>query len=280
MRTRRFIIASALAAASAPGAFAQAGLEARLAEIERPLRGRMGVAWLGPSGEVRASQRGDERFLMCSTFKVFLAAAVLRAGKTGALRWTADDLISNSPVLAAQPQGGAMERRELCRAAVTMSDNTAANLLLSDIGGPLALTDYVRSLGDQVTRHDRMELELNIREFADDVRDTSTPLAFVRTLRRVIGGGGLPAVEAGQLAHWMIETQNQPNRLRAGLPRDWEVGVKPGTNTDYACNDVGFFTRPGGQRQFLAVFIHAPDVPHARREAAIADVARAVAAAA
>ena len=45
---------------------------------------------------------------------------------------------------------------ELCKAAITLSDNTAGNLLLASIGGPKGFTDFARSLGDKMTRLDRI----------------------------------------------------------------------------------------------------------------------------
>ncbi len=74
-----------------------------------------------------------------------------------------------------------MTVRELCSAAITMSDNTAANLFLTTIGGPKELTAFAQH-GDRVTRLDRWEPELN-EAIPNDERDTTMPAAMATTLR-------------------------------------------------------------------------------------------------
>jgi beta-lactamase class A len=287
MLTRRVLIASSLALAAAP-AFAAAPFRNRVADIEGHLGGRIGATWLGPGGGTWSGYRQEERFLMCSTFKTFLVAATLQKARSNAFNladavvFTEADLVAYSPVLQARlvDGEGAASREELCEAAINASDNTAANLLLRDLGGPEALTRFMRRLGDGVTRMDRAEWALNYRDSASDLHDTSTPLAFVRSLRKVLFGGGVAPEDGRRLANLMRNCRNMPNRIRAGVPKDWDVGVKPGTNDAEAgaFNDVGFFKRAGGRMQMLVVFIEAPNAGAEACEAAIASIARLVAA--
>src|SRR3546814_3543018 len=72
-----------------------------------------------------------------------------------------DVLVTYSPVTSHRVGVPGMTMAELCHAAITMSDNTAGNLLLHSLGGPVGWTAYARSLGDGVSRLDRIETELN-----------------------------------------------------------------------------------------------------------------------
>jgi beta-lactamase class A len=287
MLTRRLVLASGFATALAPSALAVERLRDQAAGIEAGLKGgRLGVTWLGPGGGTWTGHRASERFLMCSTFKAFLVAALLDKVQRNALQLDAmvaiskADLVGYAPVVEPKIPDGEISRLELCRAAVTLSDNAAANLLLHDIGGPAELTRYMRRLGDRITRMDRTEPTLNAPEWPADTRDTSTPLAFVRSLRKVLFGNVLEPQYAAQLLDWLKDTHTGDARIRAGVPTGWDVGDKTGTSIDAvgATNDVAVFKPPGGRVQMLSVFVDAPKLSGAEREAVIADVARAVAA--
>ena len=115
----------------------------------------------------------------------------------------------------------------LCEAAVTLSDNTAANLLLATLGGPPAVTAFVRGLGDELTRLDRIEPALN-EALPGDPRDTTTPFAMLRDMQRLLVGDALSAASREQLIAWLLGCKTGAKRLRAGFPQDWRVGDKTG----------------------------------------------------
>ncbi|HSS40878.1 MAG TPA: class A beta-lactamase, partial [Polyangia bacterium] len=169
----------------------------RLAAIEAAVGGRLGVFAFELGGGPALAHRPDDRFAMCSTFKCLLAAAVLARIDAGtlsldkALPFTATDVIDHSPVTRAHLPAGAMTVGELAAAAVVVSDNTAANLLLRAVGGPPAVTQWVRGQGDLATRLDRSEPALNTN-LAGDPRDTTTPRAMAENLRRLFLGEALP----------------------------------------------------------------------------------------
>ena len=202
--------------------------------IERESGGRLGVCVIDTATGVRHAHRGDERFPMCSTFKVLAAAAVLaqvdaraEKGSCAANKYDASALTTYSPVTE-KHAGDGMTLAELCDAAVTLSDNTAANLLLASIGGPAGLTSFVRSLDDLFTRLDRNEPTLN-EALPSDPRDTTTPNAMASTLQALIlGTKALSAGSRAQLTAWMINNKTGDTRLRAGLAKDWRVGDKTG----------------------------------------------------
>jgi beta-lactamase class A len=131
-----------------------------------------------------------------AAFKLLAVAAVLARVDRGAERlarripFSKADLLEYAPVTKARVSEGSMTVAELCDAAITLSDNTAANLLLATLGGPPGVTTYARSLGDSVTRLDRIEPGLNEAR-PGDPRDTTTPTAMLGNLQRLLVGDAL-----------------------------------------------------------------------------------------
>ena len=198
-------------AAAAEGGLGSLG--AAFAKIERESGGRLGVAVLDAGSGALTGHRIDERFPMCSTFKALTAAAILsrvHAGKEPLSRRIPveqKDILSYAPV-AKQHIGQDMSVAELCDAAVTLSDNTAANLLLASMGGPSSITDFARSLGDDLTRLDRIEVELN-EGTPGDPRDTTTPAAMARNLKALTLG---TVLSAGPRGSWRRRSCSRPAR--------------------------------------------------------------------
>ncbi len=228
-------------------------------QIEIDSGGRLGVAVLNTATGAAYAHRGDERFPLCSTFKLLVAAQVL-AWADGMPRGheslqqrvvvRAEDLVAYSPVTEPRVGGVPMTLAELCEAAITLSDNTAANLLLRHLGGPQGLTAYVRGLGDAVTRLDRIEPELN-QALPGDERDTTTPRAMLETVRRLVLGDALKGESRAQLTAWLLANRTGDRKLRARLPQGWRVGDKTGSGAFGTSNDVGLLWPPGGQAPVL-----------------------------
>jgi beta-lactamase class A len=225
-----------------------------------------------------ADHRGDERFPMCSTFKVLAAAAVLRDATGAELRRrvpvTARDILAFSPVTGTRV-GAGMTLTELCEAAVRHSDNAAANLLLRELGGPRGVTDLARSLGDGVTRLDRVEPDLSEGR-PGDPRDTTSPRAFATDLAALVTGTALPADRRRLLTGWLTGGTTGAARIRAGAPAGWRVGSKTGTGGHGTVNDAGLAWPPGRPPVVLAVFSTRGRAHAARDEAVVAAAARVV----
>lgn len=260
------------------GAGSGAGaLAAALQEIEASVGGRLGVALLDMSTGRQAAHRGDERFPMCSTFKMLLAAHVLRRVDQGQERldrritYRKTDLVEYSPTTERHADGDGMTVEQLCEAAVTLSDNTAANLLLGTQGGPLELTAWLRSLGDTQTRLDRNEPELN-NVPPGDVRDTTTPHAMARTTWAVTQGEALSTAARARLLAWLVGNRTGDKRLRAGMPEGWRIGEKTGTGPRGTSNDVGLFWPPDRGPVVVSCYLTGSPAPAERRDAAIARV--------
>jgi beta-lactamase class A len=222
--------------------------------LSLPGGGRLGFCFLDTaSGEIMGN-RVDERFAMCSTFKLPLAAAVLREVDRGTLKrdqwvpYSQADMVAYAPVTGKNLEKGGMTVLALAQAAQTFSDNPAANLLLKLIGGPAGLTAILREWGDDITRVDRTEPEMN-RVLLGDARDTTTPRAMAKTMQRFLLGEVLLPASRALLISWMIATETGAKRIRAGLPRDWRAGDKTGTangsHVTNKYNDVAIAWPPG-----------------------------------
>ncbi len=263
---------------------------ATLRIIEANAGGTLGAELYEVNTGLSIGLNRTKRFGHCSSFKTSLAAMILLRetvlGDTGLdnpsphRTWSREDLVSHSPFTAERLEEGAT-LRELAQATQTLSDNTAANILLREVGGPSELTDFWRVIcDDNVSRLDRYEPALN-NVPVTEVRDTTTAPAMARTVAKLIYGDALPEEQRGLLKQWMSETRTGANRVRAGLPEDWISGDKTGTSfwpgMDSLYVDIGFIESPErGPFTFAAYFrargTHDAIDPDA--EAALAQVGR------
>jgi beta-lactamase class A len=233
-----------------------------LAALEKSSGGKLGAALMDTLDGTVVGHRLGERFTMCSTFKLSLAAAVLarmdggEIAKDATLPIAKSDVIGHAPSVQAALDKGAtsMSVLALAEAAQTQSDNGAANILLRKIGGPARLTAFWRALGDDVSRLDRYEPELNTSHDGDP-RDTTTPTAMAFTLRSILTRPVLLSSSRERLIGWMVGTQTGLKRLRGGLPKDWRAGDKTGTMNGAAypdkTNDLAIVWRPGRDAPFI-----------------------------
>jgi beta-lactamase class A len=251
-------LAFALRARAADAAASAAPAVARLAALERAAGGRLGVCVLDTANGAQFGRRADERFPMCSTFKLMLSAAVLdrarhEAGLTDRLiRYGKQDLLDYAPITK-QHLGDGMTVAALCEATLQYSDNTAANLLLEVLGGPAAVTAFARAIGDPMFRLDRREPELN-SALPGDPRDTTTPAAMVRSLRKLLVDDALPPAARAQLRDWLLGNTVGGKRIRAGVPAGWQVADKTGTGAHGTANDIGALWPPARPPVMLALY--------------------------
>jgi len=276
---RHFLIASA---AFAGMARAEESPESQLAALETNIGGRLGVAVRIGNGPV-AGYRLDQFFPMCSTSKLLMAGAVLARIDQGKDRLDRlipirpGDKVEYAPI-SEKRMGGSLSLGALCEAAMTLSDNIAANLILKSLGGPQAVTAFARSLGDGRTRLDRTEPDLNSVP-ANDRRDSTTPAAMLESLRMLALGDALQPASRRQMQDWLIACRTGDERLRAGLPKDWKIGDKTGTWSDNgvaSTNDIAVAWRPDGQTVLITAYLTDCPAPAAARNAALAQVARLV----
>lgn len=211
-------------------------------ELERQHGARLGMFSVNAKTGEELSNRADERFAMASTFKTYAAAALLKAHPlttgyfTQTIRFAQADIVPNSPVTGGRVATG-MTVAELCEAAITKSDNTASNVLLKLLGGPAAITRFAREIGDNESRLDRWEPELNSAVPGDE-RDTTTPRGVAAGYRALVIGDALPAPERDQLKAWLLANATGNERIRAGVPKTWKTADKTGTASYASANDV------------------------------------------
>lgn len=279
---RRSVLAgaAALAVAGCARQTAVAAPQLDLSGLEARLGGRIGLSLEGP--QQRLAWRGDERFTYCSTFKLFLATAFQQKVARGQADWdrqlpvTAQDMVEHAPVTG-PAVGGQLSIADLCQAAVVLSDNPAANILIRELGGLEAFQQWYRAMGDQVTRVDRWETDLNI---VDGDKDTTTPDQAVANLERIkpdvfrSHDGRFP-----RLLEWATNDRS-PDRIRAGLPtgRGLTLVHKTGTGTAGLTHEIAYILPQGGgadEALKLALYYQpGTDASLEQREAVMAEATR------
>lgn len=265
----------AVSVAGSQSAHADDGALAAAAQrIEAELGARVGLSVYDTGSGTTWRHRADERFAMASTFKVLACGALLAGADAGSLdpeqrvEIGEGDILSYAPVTE-QRVGETMSLGALCEATMRTSDNTAANLVLDALGGPAALTGFVRALGDEATRLDRREPELN-QATPGDPRDTTTPAAMTNTLRTLVLGDALTPGSRERLRQWLVGNEVGGPLLRAGIPADWRIGDRTGAGGHGTRGIVAVLWPPQRAPLVAAIYITETDAAMDRRNAAIA----------
>ncbi|WP_078709894.1 class A beta-lactamase [Consotaella salsifontis] len=251
-----------------------------VAEVERTLDARVGVAVLDTGTGHHWSHRGAERFPMASTSKAFACATLLKevdAGRKSLDETVAvekDDILSYAPVTK-DKVGEKMSLGALCEAATGQSDNTAINLALEAIGGPAKVTAFIREIGDTETRLDRTEPELN-EGTPGDPRDTTTPEAAVASLKALVLGDALSEKSRAQLETWLENDKVAGPLLRASIPTGWRIADRSGAGGHGTRGIVATIWPPKRSPVVVAVYLTETDADMDKRNAAIAAIGSAL----
>ncbi|MGW3231325.1 class A beta-lactamase [Kitasatospora sp. NPDC001095] len=246
--------APSAAVASAP---ATDSAEASFAALEQQFGARLGVFAVDTGSGREITHRADERFAFASTIKSLAAGALLRKASDADLDkvvpYRQEDVLAWAPVTSQHVATG-MKLRDLAAASIQYSDNTAANLVTAELGGPAAVQRSLRDLGDSTTNVDRTEPTLN-EATPGDTRDTSTPRVLAADLRRYVLGDALPEERRGLLTDWLVGNTTGGPYVRAGVPADWRIGDKTG-NAGYGTrNDVAVAWPSGGRSPIVIVVL-------------------------
>jgi len=253
----------------------------RILSIEQRTGARIGVAALDTGSGKRLDYRSQERFPMCSTFKFLAAAAVLKRVDEAQekleqfVSYGEKDILEYAPVTGAHLKEGGMTLGALCAAAIEQSDNTAGNLLLDKIGGPGGLTSFVSGIGDQTTRLDRKEPELNSAVPGDE-RDTTSPAAICENMQRLALGNVLSESSRRQLEDWLQHNETGMLMIRAGVPKTWTVGDKTGRCGNGATNDVAIIRPPRRPPIVVAIYTIGSTASADDRAGILAEAARVI----
>ncbi len=228
-------------------------------KLESTSGGRLGVAALNTADGAVVSYRESERFPMCSTFKLLAVALILKRSMAERsllderVRFGESDLVVNSPVTQARARDG-MTIGELCAAALQHSDNTAANLLLTALGGPEVLNEFANSIGDTWFDLVRNEPDLNA-SVPGDMRDTTTPRAMMLDAQKcLLADDVLGRPQREQLNAWMLGNTTGAGRIRAAVPAGWRVADKTGSGDYGTASDVAAVYPPGAAPFVVAIY--------------------------
>ena len=253
-----------------------------ITQIEAQLNARIGVAAYSVGSDLRWQYHADDRFPMSSTFKTLACAALLHRVDSNqesldrVVKIDAEDIVSYSPITETRLDDTGMTLGELCEATITVSDNTAGNLILGAIDGPPGLTRFMRSIGDEVTRLDRMETDLN-EGVPGDLRDTTTPNAMARAIESLVLGDVLTASSRAQLEAWLRGDTVADALFRSGIPTNWEIGDKTGAG-GYGSRSIAAIMWPPSDNPIIAtVYITETEASFEDRNAAIAQIGAAIA---
>ena len=217
---------------------------------------------------------------MSSTFKVLACGALLARGDAGYLERnqrvsiSQSDLVTYSPVTE-EWVGQAVSLDQLCEATMRTSDNTAANKVLEALGGPEAVTTFLRSLGDEVTRLDRWETALN-EATPGDPRDTTTPAAMMDSLQKLLLGDALSPSAQATLTQWLLGNEVGEPLLRAGIPDDWRIGDRTGAGGHGSRGIVAIIWPPEKKPLIAVIYITQTEASMAQRNEAIATIGSAL----
>nr|WP_314436391.1 class A beta-lactamase [uncultured Brevundimonas sp.] len=250
-----------------------------LSDLEARHGGRLGFVALDVGSGRRLLWRSQERFAFCSTFKVFLAAATFERIQRDeeqldrAVRITAADMIPHAPVTE-KAVGRSLTLRQLMQAAVEVSDNPAANILIREMGGIAVWRSWWPTFGDTTTLISRLEPDLNTA-LPNDPRDTCLPEQTLANIALMSSSKRLTPEHDALLKSWLIASPTGPNRLKAAAPQGWMVAHKTGSGANGVTNDIGLLTPPTGAPIIMAAyFVGAVAASDDERDAVIADAAR------
>ena len=257
---------------------AAATTTAAFAQLETKYHAQLGLYAIDTGTGRSVGYQADQRFAFCSVIKAFAASVLLQRdtdqqlGQT--VKYSKSDLVDYSPVTSQHVSTG-MSLTAIMAAALDISDNTALNLMLNQLGGPAALQSALRGLGDSTTNVDRIEPTVNSAT-PGDPRDTSTAQALATDLRTFVLGSTLSTSRRAQLVSWLQANTTGGPYIRAAVPSGWKVGDKTG-NGDYGTrNDIAVLWPPNGAAPIvLAVLSNRGDDENAGSgDALLADAAR------
>lgn len=252
-------------------------MTAFLQQQEKQLNARIGMAVVNAQGESVFGYRQDERFPLTSTFKTLACAALLeRLQKDGGsldqqVTIQPDELLDYAPITKNYLAPATLSLRTLCAAAVSYSDNTAGNRILAYLGGPQAITQFMRRLGDNVTRLDRTEPTLN-EAMPGDARDTSSPKSMAAGLQKILTSNTLTPANRATLDSWMREDKVGDALLRATLPQGWSIADKTGAGGHGSRAIIAAVYPPQQAPFYVAIYITRTEATMQMTNTAIAQI--------
>jgi beta-lactamase class A len=217
-------------------------LRQEIIALESKYKGKISFAAINTTNNTTLKYNANIYVPMCSTYKFIVVAAILKKSMMDShflqqkIQYKKEDLVTYSPITSKNLANG-MTIAELCKSAI-LSDNTAANLLVKELGGITVVNNFARSIGNRSFRLDRLEPYLN-SAIPGDLRDTTTAFDMMKSLQTLVLGSILGMNEKLQLQDWLKNHTTGNERIRAGIPKHWSVGDKTGTCKYGSTNDIG-----------------------------------------
>jgi beta-lactamase class A len=277
MQRRHFLAGLVVSAACVPLiAIAAPSADEQVASMERRAGGRLGVFIHDLETGRCIRHRADDRFLMCSTFKLLAVGTLLNRVGRGLdtldrrVMFGHENIVTHSPITNSNV-GQGMTLGDLCEAAIVYSDNTAGNLILNAIGGTDGLNGAMHAFGDDVSHLDREEPKLNN---ADGDRDTTTPRAMARSVEHFLFKGALTPALYAKYSDWLRAAKPGLNMVRAGLPARTDAGDKAGRGSGGQNNDVTVVWRPGRKAVIIAAYYVNDAMNDDQRNEVLAEIGR------
>lgn len=248
--------------------------------IEQQTSSRVGVSVWDTQTDERWDYRGDERFPLMSTFKTLACATMLSDMDSGKLSKNATAKVDERSIVVWPPvmdklAGQNTRVEHACEAAMLMSDNTAANLVLNEIGGPKAVTMFLRTIGDKATRLDRLEPRLNEATPGDN-RDTTTPNAMVNTLRTLIEGETLSYESRVQLKIWMQDNKVSDSLMRSVLPTGWSIADRSGAGGHGSRGINAIIWKENHRPVYISIYVTETELSLQARDQLIAQISQLI----
>ncbi len=285
-----FPLASVAARETAP--LAETGLSERLSAIGTVPVGRVGIATIDLATGRETQFRATEVFPMASTVKV--AVAVMYLAEVDAGRRSLDRMIALDEALRSGsdgigqdlPHAGVtLSAANLIHLMLTLSDNTAADVLINDLGGTTKVEAWLVAHSVESVRIDRNIARLvldnlglpmmpgktaaqtlwaseplpeaarapAVAVFDRDPRDTASPAGMAHFLARIDRGEFLSLSSQKFLIDTMTKCKTGHDRIKGLLPEGTIVAHKTGTLSGVS-DDIGIVTLPNGHKFVIAVF--------------------------
>ena len=228
-----------------------------LKNLEKKYNANIGAYALDTKSGKEIKFNEDKRFAYASTSKAINSAMLLEQVPYSKLdkkvHINKKDIVAYSPILE-KNVGKDITIKELIKASMVYSDNTANNKIIEEIGGIKKVKQRLNELGDEKTNPVRYEIELNYFS-PKSKKDTSTPEAFGKTLNKLIEKGKLSKKNKNFLLDLMFKNKSGDTLIKDGVTNNFKVADKSGQALTYASRNDIAFVYPKGQTEPIVLVI-------------------------
>jgi len=248
--------------------------------LESHTEGRIGIFAINTANDHIIEYRSQEIFPTGCTSKVIGVAAVLEKSVSNPslllinMQYSEEELDDWSPVTRHYVTTG-MTVQDLCAASISLSDNTAMNLLLKIIDGVQGMNNFAQSIGNLSFSQDHDWPAEAFSGGVNNYKDASTPKSMVESLYKLTLSEILDQPQRDLLITWLMLSQTGAKRIKASLPQNWIVGNKTGTGATYgSTNDLAIVWPPHHAPIFIGIYYTSDHEQAKKREDIVAEATR------